>query len=297
MMIYELSPSRFNDVAGLFEGSWAHIALIDAVLEGKRTGRIFVDDAQHPTSCLLCEASDNYFLFGDTQASPLRQFIKDTPSEAEVFDLPNFAYFLMGDTWVDALVKGHEDTMEFFDVRTFKFRKTSIEPIGNWRESLPKNGVVKRINRELVDSIDKKLSTFIGNCWGSNSRFIEEGFGFCTIIDDAIACVAWSFAVSSRYAEIFSETAKPFRCQGLATLTSFAFIEHCLALGLIPIWACQSSNPASVATAHKLGFEEGPVQRESNWRPYGANFKSSQGMKDETGVCYRSSAPHHNVVA
>lgn len=277
MIIYELSQSRFLDVAPLFQESWAHIALVDSVIEGKRAGRIFVDDSQHATSCLLCEATGNYYVVGDPGAISLCQFIKDTPFEAEVFELPNFAFFLTGDAWANVLIKGHEDSMKFFDVRTFKFSQASIDGIGSL-QNLPKDAAVKRIDGELVERIAKELSIPIEPCWGSYERFLNEGFGFCTLIDKAIACVAWSFAVSSKYAEIFIETAKPFRREGLATLTSLAFIKHCLAQGLIPTWACQASNVASTATVSKLGFEEGPLQRESNWRPYGANFKSTRGL-------------------
>lgn len=78
------------------------------------------------------------------------------------------------------------------------------------------------------------------------------------MMGDAPASIAYAISISSSEANIDVETAEPFRRRGLSTLTSSAYIEHCRSLSLVPTWDSDGNNPASIATARKLGFQEGP---------------------------------------
>jgi hypothetical protein len=69
-----------------------------------------------------------------------------------------------------------------------------------------------------------------------------------------------------------------FRRQGLATLACVALIEDCLERGLTPLWNCLASNGASAKTALKLGMDEGPPQRESQWRLAWKDVRPSSGL-------------------
>ena len=86
------------------------------------------------------------------------------------------------------------------------------------------------------------------------------------------------FALSNNYASVSIDTTLPYRRQGLATLACVAVIEECLGRNLTPLWNCLASNEASARTALKLGMEEGPHQRESQWRPAWKHVKTSSGL-------------------
>ncbi|MBI2856152.1 MAG: GNAT family N-acetyltransferase, partial [Chloroflexi bacterium] len=106
----------------------------------------------------------------------------------------------------------------------------------------------------------------------------RRSFGFCTIVGDEITSVASVSGLSSKYASLSIDTTVHFRRQGLATLACVALIKDCLERGLMPLWNCLASNAASANTALKLGMEEGPPQRESQWRPAWQHIRPSSGV-------------------
>jgi len=57
--------------------------------------------------------------------------------------------------------------------------------------------------------------------------------------------------------EIGIGTEQPDRRRGFALLAASAFVEHCLAHGLAPIWGCFPENVPSYTPAKRLGFEDG----------------------------------------
>lgn len=56
------------------------------MLEGTNPARVFTDDTlEHETVLMYCEHVD-YIIMGNTIQGPVRQFIKDMPSEVEIFN-------------------------------------------------------------------------------------------------------------------------------------------------------------------------------------------------------------------
>jgi hypothetical protein len=66
--IYELPPALFSRAAPVFASAWCDQPYLDAVLHGKDTGRIFVDDAEHPTAALMTRSYE-YFVGGEPVAA------------------------------------------------------------------------------------------------------------------------------------------------------------------------------------------------------------------------------------
>ncbi|HEX8684373.1 MAG TPA: GNAT family N-acetyltransferase [Ardenticatenaceae bacterium] len=284
-MIYELAPTQFGVIAPLAEGVWTDRALIDSVAEGTRDARVFVDDAEQPRAAFLCVREGDYYLLGDPSPSPLRQFIKDTPGEAEVFN-QIFAYFLPQAGWQEALAEDSEGAIEFFKVRAFRFLKRTIAPLEVWQKEARADVTVQQINEHLLRGVDEgRIHTNHEFSREHLEMIAGERFGFCVVVEGEVASVAWAYATSSRFSSLFIDTAEPFRRQGLATLACAAFIDYSLAHGMEPLWACLDSNLASAATALKLGFEEVAGRIESAWEPHGRNFKGPMGLwvKQEGG--------------
>jgi RimJ/RimL family protein N-acetyltransferase len=282
-MLYELAPAYYYLVAPLVAEMWSDKALVDSVIEGSRPGRVFVDNVERPTAAFICAEGGDYYLVGDASPSPLRQFIQDHPTEAEVFE-QIFAYFTPERAWKEALVEDSGGAIPFYEVRGFRYARETIEPPEYWRAKARPNATVRQIDEALLQDVEEgRIRT--------NNEFPEETlkmiawerFGFCAIADAEVASVAWAFAISSRFSSLFIDTEERFRRQGLATLACAAFIDYSLAQGLMPLWACLTSNVASAATALTLGFEEVSGRYESAWVPYGRDFRGPAGLwiKDE----------------
>jgi RimJ/RimL family protein N-acetyltransferase len=253
LIIYELPQALAGSAAPLFKTSWFDEAFIDAFFEGRDIGRLFVDNPHLPSAALLCRTFE-YYVAGDPGSLALRQFIKDAPAEVGVFQ-QLYGYCPVDNAWVDALLTDQEGRLENIGRIGFKYPHSAIY---DWRRSLPHNAVIQPIDRGLAERIDAEMRQLIGLFWNGYDRYAAGGFGFCTLIDGAIASIAYAITVSANYANIDVETAAPFRQQGLCTLTSAAFIDYCLQHNLIATWDADTNNAASLATARKLGFQEYP---------------------------------------
>ncbi len=283
-VIYELPQAQAGVAAPLFKTAWFDEAFIDAFFEGRDRGRLFVDDPHRPAAALLCRTFE-YYVAGDPGSLALRQFIKDAPAEVGVFQ-QLYGYCPVDNAWVDALLTDQEGRLETIGRIGFKYPHNAIY---DWRRSLPRNAIIQPIDRGLAERIDAEMHQLIGLFWNGYDRYAAGGFGFCTLIDGAIASIAYAITVSAKYANIGVETAAPFRRQGLSTLTSAAFIEHCLQHGLIATWDADTNNAASLATARKLGFQEYPPF--SQLSPLqGTKPFTSQGRWTKTSV-FTSASP------
>ena len=304
-VVYELPRSQHHLVAPLFDDVWIDKALIDSVIEGTEPGRVFVDDPLQPETVLMCCERGDYLIMGDTAQGPVRQFIKDMPSEAEVFNRERFAFFMPQIPWGDVLIEDFGGEVPIFPTRSFRYSEPSVEPVERWQErGIRDDARVQRIDADMLERIDQgtlntgKAFTVRGQEGGEITRdwlaaIALDFFGFCAVLGDEIASVASVFGLSSKYASLSIDTTIHFRRQGLATLACVALIEDCLGRGLTPLWNCLASNEASAKTALKLGMEEGPPQRESQWRPAWKDVRRSSGLwrRDE-----RTAGVQHDIV-
>ena len=128
-IVYELPSSEIRVVASLFEKVWIDRALIDSIIEGTHLARVFVDDPQQPATVLMCSVRGDYIIMGDEGAGPVRQFIKDMPSEAGLFNRENYAFFMPQIAWEDSLNEDFESAFEIFPTRSFRYNKPTIAPV------------------------------------------------------------------------------------------------------------------------------------------------------------------------
>lgn len=292
--VYEIPPSRYEIVTPLFEKVWIDRALIDSVIEGSEPARVFVDDQSQPRTVLMCCDRGDYIVIGDEPTGPIRQFIKDQPIEAEIFNRPRFAFFMPKVEWEEALIEDFDGAVPVFKTRSFRYGRSSIEPTSDWQErGMGTGGQVRRIDSVLLAELDRgSLNTGkaftvrgeeggeIGKKW--LSHIADDIFGYCTVVGNDIASVASAFGLSSSYAAIGIDTSMPHRRKGHATVACVALVEECLKRNLTPLWNCLATNEGSARTALKLGMEEGPPQRESQWRSGWGEVKSSADLWKQT---------------
>ncbi len=279
MKIYELPPDLFERAAPLFEPAWFDEAFIQAVFEGRQKGRIFVDKPEHPTAALMTRTFE-YYVAGNASSAAMRQFIKDAPTEAGIFEAM-YGYCPLNVTWSRALLEIYAGSLYAIGRRGFKWFGPANAAVANWRTLLPPDATIKMIDGKLAARIDRELNEHIGLMWEGYDKFEADGFGFCIMFGDTLASVCYTETVSASQANIGVVTAPPYRQQGLATATCAAFVEYCPQHSLMPTWDCDTENQSSAKLALKLGFQEfGPFEQlsASGSQP----IQYSQGLWSQT---------------
>jgi len=247
--VYELPPCMLDRARSLFAGTWFDEAQIHSVFEGKQAGRAFVDHPDTPTAALLCRTY-GYYLAGSTTTATLRAFVSDAPAEVGVFHA--LYGYMVDDAWREALLTEQPDRWRIIDRKAFILPPDTRPP-----PVAPATGAeIGRLDRVLAERADGELHAGIGMFWGSYQRFIAGGFGFCSIVHGAMASVAYAISVSSYSANIAVTTSPSHRRRGFSTVTSSAYIHHCLAQGIRPTWDTDRENEPSIRTALKLGLAE-----------------------------------------
>ncbi len=135
----------------------------------------------------------------------------------------------------------------------------------DWRVNIPDGFAVHRIDEALLNrpglEIPRHIKGWMVNNWGATADFLQRGFGFVTLhedADDAVRVVSWSLADcrSGDACEIGIHTAEQYRRRGLAALTAAATVEYALSNGFSTVgWQCSENNLGSTGTAEKVGFE------------------------------------------
>ena len=251
LTIYELPADHFDVTAPLFAEAWFDEPYMDAVLKGRHPGRIFVDDPAAPSAALMCRTYE-YYVAGAV-ASPLRQFIKDAPSEPAVFQ-KLYGYAPLGDAWETVILEDYAGALIRIPRHNFRWQGA---PLMDWRAKLPQGAQIVRIDRALAERIDREWRETIGLLWDGYDNYLQHGYGFCLMIGDAIGSMASGDGVSDSLVNIGVHTGENFRRQGLAKLVCSAFIEYTLKTGRAPTWDTDGMNERSRALASSLGFVEG----------------------------------------
>ena len=125
-------------------------------MKGTEPARVFVDDTLQPETVLMCCERGNYVIMGDTAQGPVRQFIRDMPSEVEVFNREHFAFFMPRIVWGDVLIEDFGGQIPIFPTRSFRYNKPSIEPVERWQEpGIRDDARVRRIDSDMLERLDR----------------------------------------------------------------------------------------------------------------------------------------------
>jgi hypothetical protein len=249
--VFELSRNQFQRVAPLYAAVPFDQPCYDSVFEGKLEARIFVDDADAPTAALMCRSYE-YFPAGAVNAS-LRQFIREAPEEARVFEY-FYGYVPANLDWKTALLTD----LPLEIIGRCNFQWTAGTPVPDWKANLPPDGRIVPIDRALAERLDRDYYPvpFVLYDWGSYDAYATHGFGFALLIGEEIASTITTTSVSQRHALVTIATESPFRKRGFAALIGARFVDACLERGLLATWDTDDTNLGSIATARRIGFTE-----------------------------------------
>lgn len=261
-MIHKLIEKEYKKVHSLFKGSHLHL-VIDAVVEGNSPGLIWVDDVTSPKTAFMWDKAYCYHLAGSADNgkfnTALKEFInqKIVP-EAIAHNRFIFKVYYSSEDWEREIeVMFMHTSLKKRERVLYNFEKLRIP---DWKDRIPPGLCIKPIDEKLLKKTNLENVTDVVNeiesCWNSVDGFLRNGFGFCLVDDQAIACWCTAEYVSGNKCGIGIETVKLYRGRGLATLTACAFVDYCISNDILPHWDSWKDNLPSIAVAERVGFKK-----------------------------------------
>jgi GNAT superfamily N-acetyltransferase len=255
--LVQLSPQDdLPALHGLFDPDLPAALRCFAVLDGVAAGKIFTDDLANPSSAVVQEAGfGTVYPGGDFPLSVLSRLITDLrrqgnviiglwPEDARLQQLPPYPDYA---SWMVE----------------FNQRQAPITPF----PPIPDGLALRYIDLELFDRLigrEKYIDIF-----GSPDAALLYGFGLCLVrpspVGTKLLCEAFAGPCALGQIEIGVDTREDYRQRGYGTITCAALIKQCEQQGSPTYWNCNRSNQASLALAHKLGYQEGCEYRLLGW--------------------------------
>ena len=261
-MIYKLDPANYEKARPLFRALEFHLSGA-GVLDGNNPGQVFVDDPARPQSAFMF-SPEGCYLAGDPDHDTFNHTLREALHGKQLFD-----------ERVDELcficsVASREKQLAIMlnpwqPIKILRRHYICRELKYDWQANISDGFAVHRLDNAILNqpglSIPDHIKGWMQNNWGSTADFLQRGFGFVTIHNEAASAaqvVSWSLADcrSGTACEIGIRTAEPYRRRGLATITAAAAVEYALSNGFSTVgWHCSEDNLGSIGTAEKVGFE------------------------------------------
>ncbi|TMU87042.1 GNAT family N-acetyltransferase [Bacillus sp. BHET2] len=263
-MISELKASEFYKCKELLyeEG---HLEP-KAIIEGKNSGRIFVDDINAPTSGLIWLGSNNGFIFIGNEENEgfnfeLNNFFNTViKSDANKVGLTAFEAIGNHSKWNETIKKVFGENLKSYNQRVYDLQKDHYriqnEPV------LEQGYEVRKITKNILGNegcltfknigfLNSKILEF----WTSFERFLNNGIGYLVVYESEIVSVCFSGAVAGNVHGIDIETLKHHQGKKLAQKVAHSFVQDCIENNLTPYWNCMEVNIPSNSVAEKIGFK------------------------------------------
>ncbi|UCE12688.1 MAG: GNAT family N-acetyltransferase [Candidatus Heimdallarchaeota archaeon] len=285
MRLIELKIDDFSRVRSLFSTSKHLRFTIDAVIAGNSPGRIWVDNPNDPSKVFLWDGFHCYYLVGtpdnvEFNVALKKLLLDEIIPEAISRNREVFKIEYSPNEWESFIKETLKGKLPIKTNRSFfVFNANSQYP--SWRDILPNDFQVRKIDRELLESnIGNIESIFdeINECWYSFDDFLQNGFGFCIIYDQKNGDKSVQGWCTGEY---FSEgkcgigimTFRKFQNRGFATAMASEFVDFAVSKGIQPHWDAWTSNYASIRVARKVGFE-----KIEDYHAFMGSFINSEGF-------------------
>lgn len=246
--MHEIPPEGFADLIPWLDGLPINELFARSVLRGQVSGRVWVDDPEHPRQLHILHPYGMSLLVG--QASPQT--------------LPALLGHLLGrEQWlqiwpttgaealIDALVTASAGKVQRFVRSNFRFDAEAHAALRRQLEAPSGVGLVRMDGGHFTGL---ELSVSPRAFWRDAAHFEREGLGFCATASGEPSAAAFSAFLIDKQLEIGIETLPAQRGRGHALRAACALIEECRRRNLLPVWSCRRENTASWRLAQKLGF-------------------------------------------
>ena len=234
-----LPSTHFGRVLPLFDPSFPNSTMVFSTLEGRTSGKVFVNSLANPTACLVTINFHDLTFIGGT--------IDQEWLESAVAELRRTQDVIL--TWSAQVANGLEPP----DVPSAEIDR--LEFYGGvlaGPAALPDGHHLQLIDAALFSRCLWQKEALMA--FGTMENFLRHGIGVCLMRDDELCSEAYAFFQGAGKFEIGVITHDKYLKQGYAYITCTHVNHMCEARGYPTYWSCHSDNPASAATARKLGY-------------------------------------------
>ena len=237
-----------------------------AVVENHVTGKVYVDDADNPTTFYVVHPYGMSLLFGKCDNLNFNIAFKDHSLNKNKTRNMHEWMQAFPEKWDAALktlfaecsIKSSQNktnrTTNIIELNTRVNFKFNLDKYTELKKKIKTpEGLVIRANEKEFNSMQG--SVIPSKFWDNSHNFLENGIGYSLYSNNELACTAFSSYIMDDLLELGMETIPKFRGKGYAQYTCSKLIDYCLENGYEPIWACRLENTGSYQLAEKLGFE------------------------------------------
>jgi RimJ/RimL family protein N-acetyltransferase len=251
-----LPSSQYADLLPLLDAAPLNTLFARAVLEGQVKGTVWVDDPTHPRTWYVVHPYGMSLLLGESGNAAFNEWLLGHAlNRAGSRTQPEWLQ-AWPRAWDGALERlfadhlGREGGIERQTRVNFRFDPKRFA-------QRPKTEVAASVSISRTDRnafLHMPGSVVPRFFWRDADVFMERSLGFSLFVEGQIAAMAFAACVHGSQWEIGIETVPEFRGRGYAAQVCAAFIDHCIAQGWEPVWACRKENTGSYLLAQSLGF-------------------------------------------
>jgi GNAT superfamily N-acetyltransferase len=256
--VYLLASTEYDRARSILRALEIHF-VVDAILEGRAEGKVYVDDPGHPGAA-LAQHHHRFYLAVETPeaGAALLRFWSDTlypQSRAAGHEM--YVLYASSERWTPLIVESLADRDPISAPRQYWALSTRAQSVPS---PLPAGYQVVAIDQALLNRSDllhlDELCEEIGSEHVSTEAFVARSFGVCALYEGR-EIGGWCLAEygNAERCEVGIETLHPHRRRGLGTAMTVGLVEQARARGLAQVgWHSYTRNVPSIATARKAGL-------------------------------------------
>jgi len=233
---------------------------IDSMLDGNTPAWVYVDDLYEPHAAWAWDMQGEMYIAGDIGPIESNRILarvithKVLPYVKSRY-IPRLTLFYDRPAWesrLNVIFPGLKT--ERAQHRYYAFSQSILD----WQAARPAGSEFCRLDEALLARRDLRngemLAGWVDSYWRTRADFVNTGFGFALLQDDAVAGWCLSVFVSGKARELGLETAPEYRGQGYATALAARCVAFCTEHGFTPHWHSEEENIPSWRVAEKIGF-------------------------------------------
>ena len=175
----ELQPSQFDRALHLFNKDMPNYVFIISTIEGRSSGKVYVDDIDKPTiSVLKANYRNTTFIGGKTNQEYISQIIADLRK--------NDSFRIV---WTSNLENINLSSLDAQVVERLEFFNCSYET--ETPPPIPDEYQLKQVNADLLENCEWQNEILL--TYGSVDNFLKNGIGLCLVSNSTICNEAYVF--------------------------------------------------------------------------------------------------------
>jgi RimJ/RimL family protein N-acetyltransferase len=239
-MTQPMPAAQYPRLLPLFAADYPNGTVLLSLLDGRCPGAVVVDNVENPTAAVAVADFENFAYVG---GAPSAEWLAGAFAE-----LCKERYLLLiAAEWLP--------TAALPDAARVLPRLEFLNPDAQRRPTpveLPEGFSFRPLDADLLERClwrDQMV-----NAYGTPEGFIAENLGVCLMRGDEICCEAYAVCPAGGHYEIGVVTHDDYQRRGFAYVTCVLLADECARRGFATSWSCDLDNPASAATARKLGY-------------------------------------------